>query len=211
MTAERMAADGMAAAGRRRRAVLAGLGLALAAPLLAAPLSAAPAPAAAPVPPPDRVPTRFAGLGTRFLWLRQAGGPGEELHLAFRDRAGRLSEAALRRLSWAFRDWKDRDTAIWMDHRLFDLLAAIQTAATNRADRPVRLLLLSGFRTARRNAGIEGAARNSQHIRGRAADIALEGLAHERTAAIARHLEASGIGSYPGFTHVDVGPPGRRW
>jgi uncharacterized protein YcbK (DUF882 family) len=188
--------------GRGRREVLAGL----------AALAGVPAAAAIPFAsvPPDLVATRFEGIGTRFLWLRLAG-VAEEAHVAFRDAAGGLDETALAALSWAFRDRVDGDTSIWMDHRLFDLLAAMQTEATNAFDMPVRITLISGFRTARRNLTIEGAARNSQHIRGRAADLTLTGLPHAETLRIARHLDAHGIGGYASFTHVDVGPPGRRW
>jgi len=154
--------------------------------------------------------SRFEGIGQRFLWVKQAG-RWEELQTAFRDAEGRLIEDGLRYLSWIFRDWKDHDTGIWMDYRLFDLLAAIQTEATIEADFPVRITLTSGYRTARRNRRIEGAAFNSQHIRGRAADISLTGIPHAMTARIADRLGAHGLGRYAHFTHVDVGDPGRRW
>lgn len=159
---------------------------------------------------PALIQSRFAGIGRRFLWLRHAA-TAEETHVAFRSPAGVLDEAGFSRLCWAFRDWRDGDAAIWMDARLFDLLAAIQTEATIAADMPVRVTLTSGFRTARRNRTIEGAAYHSQHIRGRAADIGLTGIPHAETARIASALGAHGIGRYPGFTHVDTGPPGRRW
>lgn len=171
--------------------------------LLAAGLAAAAAPAAAGL----RL-TRFRGIGARFLWLRAGS---EEHHVAFRDRSGALSEAGLSRLCWAFRDRHAGDVAIWMDPRLFDLLAAIQTEATLLADRPLRIELVSGFRTARRNLTIEGAAPASQHIRGRAADFALAGLDPRETARIADRLGAPGLGRYARFTHVDVGPGPRRW
>lgn len=187
-----------------RRAFLAGLGLFLA-------TGAAPAaPYAFGALPPDRVATRFDGIGTRFLWLRVAG-TGEECHAAFRTEGGALDDAGLRRLSWAFRDWKAGDRAIWMDHRLFDLLAHVQTEATNLADFPVRVSLTSGFRTAARNATIEGAARNSQHLKGRAADFTLTGVPVAEAARIGTRLGAHGVGRYLGFVHLDVGPPGRRW
>lgn len=182
-----------------RRAILsAGLGLGATAGLGPARLSAA------------TEASRFEGIARGHLWLRHAS-LGEETHVAFRRRDGQLDEAGHSRLCWAFRDWRDGDAAIWMDPRLFDLLSAMQTHATIRADFPVRITLTSGYRTARRNRGIEGAAFHSQHIRGRAADISLTGLSHAATARLAEIMRAHGIGRYAGFTHVDVGPPGRRW
>jgi uncharacterized protein YcbK (DUF882 family) len=179
-----------------RRSVLAGL-----AALAAVPAGAAQGPL---------VQTRFSGIGQRFLWVKLAG-RWEELQVPFRHADGSLDEYGAARLSWAFRDWRDADQSIWMDPRLFDLLAAIQTEATILTDMAVRINLTSGFRTARRNRSIEGAAYDSQHLKGRAADIVLTGLTPGETAAIAETLGAHGIGRYPGFTHVDVGPPGRRW
>lgn len=164
-------------------------------------------PPALPSPP---VQSRFRGISTRHLWLGLAG-RAEEIRIAFRHRSGRPWEPGLTRLSWAFRDWKDGDLAIWMDIRLFDLLARLQTEATIRADAPVKLTLVSGFRTARRNRGLEGAVPNSHHCRGRAADILLAGHEPAETAALAEALGAPGLGRYPGFTHLDVGPRGRRW
>ena len=62
------------------------------------------------------------------------------------------------------------------------------------------------------------AAKNSQHLYGKAADICIEGVRLRDLRRAALEQEAGGVGLYPryGFVHVDVGPvrtwawPGRR-
>lgn len=154
--------------------------------------------------------TRWNGVGQSFLWLRLAG-RAEETHVRFRTDDGRLIEDGVRRLSWAFRDWRDADAAVWIDYRLFDVLAYLQTAATLETDAPAALVITSGYRTPRRNATLRGAARESQHIFGRAVDLGVDGLPDERVAEIAEAAGAAGIGRYERFTHIDVGREGRRW
>lgn len=150
------------------------------------------------------------GLSDRHLWIAQAG-RGEELLTRFRTVEGRPDHLGIRALRWLFRDWRDGDAAVAVDVRLFDLLARLQASLSAIEDRPVRLTLNSGYRTRARNATIENAAPNSQHIHGRAADIQLDGVAPSRVAEAAILLAAPGLGRYPTFTHIDVGPVGRRW
>lgn len=154
--------------------------------------------------------SRFAGFDTRHLTVRQVDRT-EELQAVFRTKNGKPYKPGLDALSWLFRDWRDGDIGTAMDIRLFDRLARIQTMLATVEDRPVVLTLYSGFRTPRRNRSIEGAAAHSQHMFGRAADIAAEGASHDLIADMAEVAGAHGIGRYPIFTHVDVGPPGRRW
>ncbi len=157
------------------------------------------------------VETRFRGVGQTRLWVRQAGGPTEETVIVFRTPDGRLVDEGVEALSWLWRDWRDEDRAVWIDYRLFDVLAFIQTAIALEDDRPAPIVLSSGFRTPRRNARLAGAARDSQHIHGRAADIRLEGVGLERLEALATRAGAGGVGRYRHFVHVDVGLEGRRW
>jgi uncharacterized protein YcbK (DUF882 family) len=154
------------------------------------------------------------GIDQRHLWIVQAGGGndrGEALHCPFRDRAGAPYTPSVDALSWLFRDWRDDDQGLKIDVRLFDLLATVQTMLSMVEGRAVEIRLTSGYRTPERNRTLEGAAPNSQHISGRAADIALPGIAHARVADAAEIARAPGLGRYGGFTHLDVGPPGRRW
>lgn len=150
------------------------------------------------------------GIDQRHLWVRQAG-RGEALHCPFRDAEGVPHRASVDALSWLFRDWRDDDQGLLIDIRLFDLLATVQTVLSLVEGRAVEIRLTSGYRTPERNRTIEGAAPNSQHIRGRAADIVLPGIGHGAVADAAEVAGAPGLGRYPDFTHLDVGPPGRRW
>ena len=152
----------------------------------------------------------LSGIDQRHLWIRQAG-RRETLHCPFRDRSGAPQTLSVNALSWLFRDWRDDDQGLGIDIRLFDLLATVQTMMSLVEGRAVEISLTSGYRTPERNRTIEGAAPNSQHIRGRAADIVLSGIAHGRVADAAEIAGAPGLGRYGDFTHIDVGPPGRRW
>lgn len=63
----------------------------------------------------------------------------------------------------------------------------------------------SAYRTARRNAHIEGAALNSMHIHGKAVDITVRGIENWQVAEMAKHFNGGGVGHYNTFTHVDTG------
>jgi uncharacterized protein YcbK (DUF882 family) len=154
--------------------------------------------------------TRWSGIGQTHLWVRQVG-DREEAHVRFRSDDGLLIHEGVQALSWTWRDWRDADAAVWVDYRLFDILAWIQTALALEDDAPRCLVLNSGYRTVDRNARIEGAARNSQHIHGRAGDLNFEHVGRRRLAALANAAGAAGVGSYSSFVHIDVGPEGRRW
>ncbi|MEL7152818.1 MAG: DUF882 domain-containing protein [Pseudomonadota bacterium] len=150
------------------------------------------------------------GLDEQHLWIRQAG-RSETIHARIRYNDGSLDPTGIADLAWLFRDWRDNDQYTWIDPRLFDLLATVQTFATYVHARPIELVLNSGYRTPRRNASVEGAAVNSQHIHGRAADISVSGVPHQGVRDAAEASGAPGLGRYASFTHLDVGPPGRRW
>ncbi|MFK7945769.1 MAG: YcbK family protein [Paracoccaceae bacterium] len=150
------------------------------------------------------------GISPRHLWIAQSGG-GDELHARIRTPDGIMDRTGVRALRWLFRDWRDSDAVVRVDVRLFELLAGLQSSLTAIHDRPLRITLNSGYRTRARNARIEGAAPNSQHTHGKAADFTLAGVKPSAVAEAADMLGAPGLGRYPSFTHVDVGPEGRRW
>ena len=152
----------------------------------------------------------WRGIDQRHVWIAQTG-RREALHCPFRDSGGAPITASVDALSWLFRDWRDDDQGLKIDVRLFDLLASVQTMLSLVEGRAVEIRLNSGYRTPERNRTIEGAAPNSQHIHGRAADIVLPGIALPRVADAAEIARAPGLGRYANFTHLDVGPPGRRW
>ncbi|GLZ84348.1 twin-arginine translocation pathway signal protein [Metapseudomonas resinovorans] len=103
------------------------------------------------------------------------------------------------------RDVKYKST-VKINVKLLDLLFLIQ--AWLRINKlPTRILVNSGYRTPQHNATLEGAARQSLHIRGMAADIRIPGVSVERLGRLVRAIGAGGVGFYPskGFIHVDVG------
>lgn len=152
----------------------------------------------------------YPGIDEQHLWIRQTGRE-ESVYVRIRNDDFTLDPNGIADLSWLFRDWRDNDSHNWIDPSLFDLLASVQTDITLLFGAPIELVLNSGYRTPRRNATIEGAAANSQHIHGRAADITVSGVSHKDVRASANAVGAPGLGRYSSFTHLDVGPAGRRW
>ncbi|HKX08700.1 MAG TPA: DUF882 domain-containing protein [Stellaceae bacterium] len=116
---------------------------------------------------------------------------------------------ALRSLDWALRDFHTNTTHP-IDPRLLDLLVALQ----QKLDVEEPFLLTSGYRTPETNARLvaEGAAINSLHMQGQAADISLRGRSLGQLHRAALSLRGGGVGYYPAhsFIHVDVGPV-RTW
>lgn len=73
--------------------------------------------------------------------------------------------------------------------------------------KPVKVL--SGYRCPTHNRNV-GGAKNSQHMRGIAADIYIEGVSSDDVFSyLAKH--EGGLGWYPTFTHVDVRGNAARW
>jgi uncharacterized protein YcbK (DUF882 family) len=134
----------------------------------------------------------------------------EYLSIRYLNREGRFDGKALVRLDHLFRcSYDDAPHPIAPD--LFLLLDAVRTKLGSR-DRPY--ILLSGYRSPSYNEMLRleggGVARNSYHLRGMAADVRMEGVDLvdiERTALL---LSMGGVGCYPDFVHLDVGPA-RQW
>ena len=74
----------------------------------------------------------------------------------------------------------------------------------------------SAYRSPEHNAKI-GGVRNSQHVQGKAADIAVQGMTTRQVATEIEKLIASGqmlqgaIGIYPTFVHYDIRKNKVRW
>lgn len=69
----------------------------------------------------------------------------------------------------------------------------------------------SGCRCPAHNRAV-GGMRNSQHLRGTAADIRIDGVDPDVVASHAEAIDAfGGIGRYDTFTHVDVRERRARW
>ncbi len=100
---------------------------------------------------------------------------------------------------------------IEMDKRLIDLLYLIQSwCRLNK--KPYVITIMSGYRTPAYNATVAGAARNSEHTKGTAADIRIAGLSTHDLGVLAKQIGVGGVGFYtgPGFIHIDVGRV-RQW
>ena len=73
------------------------------------------------------------------------------------------------------------------------------------------MIITSGARCVRYNERVGGVA-GSQHIEGRAADIAVRSIGEaQRLGQLAEKHGFGGIGIGRAFVHVDDGAPGRRW
>ena len=135
---------------------------------------------------------------------------GDRLAVRFRN-GQRYDNSNLQRLNWLWRDWRAGGAQRQIDPLLFGDLALIQTRMSLDFAEPKLILVNSGFRTASRNATIEGAARNSQHVQGRACDFNMVGVSPALVVGYAESYGVHGLGRYADFTHIDVGPAGRRW
>lgn len=74
----------------------------------------------------------------------------------------------------------------------------------------------SGYRTPAHNKKV-GGAKDSQHLKAKAADINAEGYTPKKLAAVIEKLidegkmKQGGIGVYPGFVHYDIRGTKARW
>ena len=108
-------------------------------------------------------------------------------------------------ICWLLRDLQ-ADRVFPINHGLLDVLCGVQAwLARIGVDAPLRIH--SGYRTQKTNKLTEGAALDSRHIVGRAADISVPGVSNVKLAGMASLLGRGGTGLYPGrnFVHVDTG------
>jgi len=99
-----------------------------------------------------------------------------------------------------------------MDPGLLDVLCGIQRWMEYNGRSSV-IDINSGFRTVQTNQKLEGAAQNSMHLYGKAADIVISGASSGLAGAMAKEFNKNGgTGIYlrRGFVHVDTGAA-RTW
>lgn len=139
----------------------------------------------------------------RALWLRRSG-TGEECRLVY-SRDGKLLLRPYKEVCHLMRDVKAQKVGV-IDPDLLDVLYLTQKWFSAHGVRQP-LILNSGFRTEKTNAGIEGAARSSLHTQGAAADIWIPGVTPDQIIQLGLFFKAGGIGYYPkqGFVHLDTG------
>jgi uncharacterized protein YcbK (DUF882 family) len=138
----------------------------------------------------------------RSIWLVRGD---EETHATYWSAEHGYDRDQYLKLCWALRDIQ-ADRVFAMDHGLLDVLAGLQVwLAQNGINAPLQIH--SGYRTQATNRGQEGAALNSRHLVGRAADITMPGVSNLKLAGMASVLGRGGTGYYPGrnFVHVDTG------
>jgi uncharacterized protein YcbK (DUF882 family) len=151
-------------------------------------------------------------VGANRLWVIRAF-DGERLDAPIRLQSEEGTRNAWMLWSHFWRDVKDDGRAVWIDMALLDRLSAVQVEMSRQRGEEVPLILTSGYRTPERNRTLEGAAPNSLHVTGRAADFTGRGFTARQTADIIDAHPAwgnGGLGRYEGFTHLDTGPR-RRW
>ncbi len=93
-----------------------------------------------------------------------------------------------------------------MDVRLLDILCDIK----DRIGRDKQVQIISGYRSPSYNGLLrsEGhrVARGSFHMKGRAIDFTIPGIANHDLSRHARSFAAGGVGRYSAFVHIDTGP-----
>jgi len=130
----------------------------------------------------------------------------ESLHTTYWSN-GRYLQKALSDINHIMRDRRTGEIK-QINTQLLDLLYAIGTEL--KIQKPFHII--SGYRSSRTNALLrergKGAAKNSLHMKGKAADIRLPGCRLSSLRRAAFSLKAGGIGYYPRyrFVHIDVGP-----
>lgn len=161
-----------------------------------------------------------AGAGFA-LPLPALAATGGEWRLAFRNvhngdtvdalfaRGGQFVPQGLAELAHGLRDWRTGE-AHPIDRRLLALLVRLRDSVGMAPQR--RIELISGYRSPHTNAALKsaggehsGVATRSQHMEGRATDIAMPGVRLDTLHRAALALRGGGVGYYPkdGFVHVD--------
>lgn len=118
---------------------------------------------------------------------------------------GQLNEREYHYACHILRDVK-QNKAVLMDPKLLDLICATQAWLRYYGyNGPIHVN--SGYRTSKTNGNLEGAAKNSMHLYGKAIDFRVPGLTPMQIAQIAAKFRAGGIGIYPtsNFIHLDTG------
>jgi uncharacterized protein YcbK (DUF882 family) len=148
----------------------------------------------------------FAALPERRLAFRNVH-TNERIDARYFGASG-YDREGLAEINHGLRDWRTGEIAD-MDRGLLDLLVDIRDQLGMAARRPFDLI--SAYRSPRTNAALHersgAVATRSQHLLGRATDIAVPGMSLDRVRSAALAQKRGGVGFYPrdGFVHVDTG------
>jgi uncharacterized protein YcbK (DUF882 family) len=120
---------------------------------------------------------------------------------------GKYIPEVLNEVTYFMRDWRENKTMKYDPRNLDTLAATLQLMDTNEP-----YLMISGFRTARTNRMLRGAASNSFHMRAMAADVRLKSRSINSISKAAFACNGGGVGIYgrSNFVHMDCGPV-RSW
>lgn len=120
-------------------------------------------------------------------------------------RDGNVIPDAHEEISWFLRD-REVNKAVLMHLGLLDVLYAVGGWLKYFGVQDT-IIVNSGYRDPVRNLAVEGAARDSLHTVGKAADIRVQNVSELQVARFGAWLSSGGVGWYPGkvFTHLDVG------
>lgn len=130
----------------------------------------------------------------------------ETLKIRYIDNKGQIDPLALDAISYHLRCPYTQKT-LELDPELLVLMDQIQDFFGKERT----ISIISGYRTPKYNQKLreksEGVAKYSYHMRGKAADIKIEGIDLKDVHTYAKLLHEGGVGFYRNqFVHVDVGP-----
>lgn len=130
---------------------------------------------------------------------------GEKLDVVYHENGHYLPDA-LDQVNYLLRDFRS-DEVFAMDPALLDFLHDSQ----QRLGSTGRFEIISGYRSPATNEMLRkrggGVARNSQHLKGKAIDVRLRGIATADLRQASLELGRGGVGYYPksDFVHLDTG------
>jgi uncharacterized protein YcbK (DUF882 family) len=118
---------------------------------------------------------------------------------------GELIDQAHQEISWFMRD-RVTSEAVYIHPVLLDVVYGVNGWLNYFGVRDAPDMT-SAFRSYGRNLNIEGAAKDSEHTKGKALDFRIRGISSLQTAKFGAWLGGGGVGWYPGkdFTHLDTG------
>jgi uncharacterized protein YcbK (DUF882 family) len=122
---------------------------------------------------------------------------------------GRYDYEALERINYLLRCHYSNEVKV-IAPGVLDLLSDIKDIMAR--NEPIKII--SGYRSPAYNEHLRElgrhVARNSYHMRGLAIDFVFAGVNTKKIAGIAKSFDSGGVGTYPDFVHIDVGPV-RYW
>lgn len=153
------------------------------------------------------------GTQSIVIWHRQSG---ERIDVTTRNN-GHYNPAAFEQIDHIFRD-RHTGEEYPVDPRLIDALAELRDKLLMSPSDPIELL--SGYRSPESNGNLaktnKYVAKNSYHMKGKAADIRIPDMSSSALEAVAKTMQKGGVALYPdggpdfGHVHVDTGPV-RGW